>query len=196
MAGDSAMSGDEVDEPDTQLEPPQPAEIVVKLDGKTHHLAFEQAFALGCSLLEKGSPEEAAKLFERLEEFTDRGPRAFIMQAFCEAAAMHFDSCSKPLAEAFAGSDPEIVTSLHNAFISYHVGIRQEGLDAMVTLVNKHRDLPTLCLLLGNMCEAAGRLTMAKRCWALAVHRDRPGGAVAAVAMRHLRRESDESAPK
>jgi hypothetical protein len=108
---------------------------------------------------------------------------------------MHFDSCSKPLTEAFAGSDPEIITSLHNAFISYHVGIRQEGLDAMIALVNKHPDLPTLCLLLGNMLDAAGRLAMANRCWALAVHRDRPGGAVAAVAMRHLQRESDESAP-
>jgi hypothetical protein len=58
----------------------------------------------------------------------------------------------------------------------------------MVELVNQHRDLPTLCLLLGNMFMAANELQNARKCWSLAVQRDRPGGAVARVAMRYLRR--------
>jgi hypothetical protein len=180
------------DEEDTQLEEPAEAEISIEVDGQTHVVKYEKAFALGCSLLKKGQAAEAAKVFERLEEFTDRGPRAFIMQAFCEAGALHFDKCSAPLVGAFSGESQQIATAMHNAFVSYHVGIRQDALNAMVELVNQHRDLPTLCLLLGDMLESSGQLAMARKCWSLAVHRDREGGAVAAVAMRHLRKSPEE----
>jgi hypothetical protein len=171
---------------------PTPVEIEVGIGDQTHRLSYEKAFALGCNLLEKGQIADAAALFERLEEFTDRGPRAFIMQAFCEAAALHFEDCSRPLVQAFDGENQEIAGVLHNAFVSYHVGIRQDALNAMIELVNRHRDLPSLCLLLGDMLEASNRLPLARKCWSLAVHRDRPGGAVAAVAMQHLRRSTDE----
>jgi hypothetical protein len=189
------VDDDDDDEIDTQLELPAPAEIAITINGQTRRVAYEQAFALGCSLLKAGQAANAAKLFERLEEFIDRGPRAFIMQAFCEAAALHFDDCNRPLNEAFKGQQNNIVSALHNAFISYHVGIRQDALNAMIGLVNEHRDLPTLCLLLGDMMEEANHLPMAKKCWSLAVHRDRPGGAVATVAMNQLRRHTEDSAP-
>ena len=187
-------------DPDDDTKPedwfPAPAEIQIVIGGKKHRLAYERAFALGCSLIEKGQAAEAAKIFERLERFTDRGPRAFIMQAFCEAAAMNFKDCNMPLTQVFEGEKQEVAAALHTAFVSYHVGIRQEALNAMVALVNKHRDLPTLCLLLGNMLAASHQLVMAKKCWSLAVRRDRPGGAVAAVAKQHLRSSSDDaSAP-
>jgi hypothetical protein len=181
--------------PDDELQQnlsPAPVEIEVRIGDQTHRLSYERAFALGCTLLEKGNIADAAALFERLEEFTDRGPRAFIMQAFCEAAALHFDKCTKPLAQVFEGEKQEVAGALHNAFVSYHVGIRRDALNAMVDLVNKHRDLPTLCLLLGDMLETANQLPMARKCWSLAIHRDRPGGAVAAVAMQHLHRSTDK----
>jgi hypothetical protein len=111
---------------------PAPVEIEVGNGNQKHRLSYEKAFALGCTLLEKGHIADAAALFERLEEFTDRGPRAFIMQAFCEAAALHFENCSKPLVAAFHGENQEIAGALHNAFVSYHVGIRQDALDAMI----------------------------------------------------------------
>jgi hypothetical protein len=184
---------DDLDDTKPEILFPAPVEIQVIVGEKTYRLAYERAFALGCSLVEKGQAAEAAKLFERLEEFTDRGPRAFIMQAFCEAAALHFEECSKPLAKVFTGDSQAVAGALHTAFISYHVGIRQDALNAMIELVNEHRELPTLCLLLGDMLETAGRSPMARKCWSLAVHRDRPGGAVAAVAMQHLRRSADDS---
>lgn len=188
---------DHDDEDDTKPEWwfPTPAEIKVVIDGGPQQLTYEQAFALGCKLLEKGGAADAAKLFERLEEFPDRGPRAFVMQAFCEAAALHFDKCSQPLTEAFPGEQQSIATALHNAFVSYHVGIRQDAMKAMVELVKTYQDYPTLCLLLGNMLHAAGNGPMARKCWSLAVHRDRPGGAVAGVAMRQLKKTADGSSP-
>lgn len=69
----------------------------------------------------------------------------------------------------------------HTAFVVYHVGIRQDALRAMFDLVNKHRDLPTLCLLLGNLLAATKQRSTAKKCWSLAIQRDRPRGAMAAV---------------
>jgi hypothetical protein len=168
------------------LEPPPPAEIEITFGGEVHRLRYEKAFALGCRLVKQGQVEDASKLFERLEHFADRGPRAFIMQAFCEAAALHFDNCSRPLAAAFEGDDQQIAVELQNAFVSYHVGIRDDALKAMAKLVNKYQELPTLCLLLGDMLEAAGKLPMAQKCWSLAVHRDWAGGGVAAAAMLRL----------
>ena len=174
------------DEEDTILEPPAAVEIAVQIGDKAYRLPYEKVFALGCRLLRQGQSEDAAKLFKKLEEFTDRGPRAFIMQAFCEAAALHFDECTKPLLAVFEGEDAKIAMALHNAFVSYHVGIRDDALKAMVELVNEHKELPTLCLLLGDMLETMGRLPMAQKCWSLAVHRDWEGGAVRFEAMRRL----------
>jgi len=171
---------------DTQPLGPAPAFLQIRLQGKVRKVSYEQAFALACSLLEQHRFDDAAHLFEKLEQFTDRGPRAFIMRAFCEAAALHFDTCSKPLATAFEGQNNSIASDLHNAFISFHVGIRQDALRAMAELVNQHRELPTLCLLLGYMLHAGGESAMADKCWSLAIRRDRPGGAVAVVATRHL----------
>jgi hypothetical protein len=160
--------------------------IEFRLDEKDYRLTYEQAFAFAYALFKQGHIEIAAKLFQRLESVEDRGPRAFIMQAFCEAAALHFDECSKPLVQVFEGEDKSLAADLHNAFISYHVGIREEALNAMIDLVNKHRNLPTLCLLLGDMFRTAGQFEMARKCWRLAIQRDTPNGAIAAVAARYL----------
>jgi hypothetical protein len=168
-----------------------PVDVAVVINGKTQRLSYNKAFILGCALLEKGQASDAAKLFEHMEEFVDRGPRAFVMQAFCEVAAMRFEKAGQPLATAFEGDDQKIAESLQAAFISYHVGIRQDAIKAMTELVNTHRELPALCLLLGNMLHASGKLSIARKCWSLAVHRDCTGGAVAAAAMRQLRKSGE-----
>lgn len=187
------MSSDKATQADGNAGRPTPAEITVGIGDQSYRLTYEKAFAFGCSLLEQGRLADAAALFERLEEFADRGPRAFIMQAFCEAAALHFDDCSKPLNTAFEGANQETANSLHNAFVSYHVGIREDAIKSMIELVNEHRDLPTLCLLLGDMLAAASQIPMARNCWSMAVKRDRQNGAVAGVARSRLQRAAEKS---
>jgi hypothetical protein len=171
---------------DTKPLTPAPAILEVNVGGKVQVMSYEQAFLLACTLIDQKQFENAARLFERLQAFTDRGPRAFIMQAFCEAAALHFDNCSKPLAATFDGENQSLAADLHNAFISYHVGIRQDAITSLADLVNRHRDLPTICLLLGDMFRGMGKPGMARKCWTLAVKRDWPNGAVAIVAARHM----------
>lgn len=173
---------------DTKPIGPAPATLEVRFAKKVQKISYEQAFVLACSLIEQNQLEAATALFARLEKFTDRGPRAFIMQAFCEASALHFANCSKPLVDAFNGDRQSIAADLHNAFVSYHVGIRLEAIAAMADLVNKHHDLPTLCLLLGDMFGKVGNAEQAKKCWSLAVRRDWPNGAVALVAAQRLQR--------
>ncbi len=178
-----------MDEPklsDTRPLAPPPSSIALRLGGKNQKVSYEQAFVLAFSLLQERQPETASQVFERLEKIPDHGPRAFIMHAFCEAAALHFESCSKPLVVAFDGSRSSIAGDLHNAFVSYHVGIRQDAGKSMADLVNQHRDLPTLCLLLGTMFHAGREATMARKCWSLAIKRDYPNGAVALVAAQQL----------
>jgi thioredoxin-like negative regulator of GroEL len=174
---------------------PAPAEIEIKIGGQSKKLTFEQAFVAACSLMERGQLAAASQLFSRLEAFTDRGPRAFIMHAFCECAEKHFDRSQASLDAAFGQDQHNVAVALQDAFVSYHVGIRHEGLQAIAELVDGHENLPTLCLLLGDMLHAKGDEDLAQRCWSLAVHRDRAGGAVAAAALRHLRSFSRQSGP-
>jgi hypothetical protein len=171
---------------DTQPLGPAPATLDVHFGGKDRTVTYEQAFAFAFALIDQKQFETAAQLFERLQQFKDRGPSAFIMQAFCEAAASHFDRCSKPLAATFEGESRTLASDLHNAFISYHVGIREDAIKSLAELINRNRELPTLCLLLGDMFRAMGKADLARRCWSLAVKRDWPNGAVAMVAAQHL----------
>ena len=166
---------------------PAPASIELTVGGQKRAVTYEQAFALACGLLENDRIEDASRIFRRLEEFTDRGPRAFIMHAFCESAAKHFDASKEQLDAAFEGQDPKLAATINDAFVYYHVAGRQDGMRMLGEIIDTHEELPTLCLLLGNMLEASGNAALAKRCWSLAVHRDREGGAVAAVAMHRLR---------
>lgn len=172
---------------DTRPLAPAPVRIDMHIGGKVRSVSYEQAFVIAFALVDRKKHEHAARLFERLEQFTDRGPRAFIMQAFCEAAASHFDNCSKPLAAIFQGDDQSLASELHNAFISYHVGIRLESIAALTELVNHNRELPTVCLLLGDMYRTLGKFETARKCWSLAIKRDWPNGAVAIVASLHIK---------
>jgi hypothetical protein len=172
-------------------EAPAPAEIELTIGEHKHKLRYEQAFALACRLVESGRLDDASKLFDRLEEFTDRGPRAFIMHAFCESAAKHFDVSKDRLDAAFDAEKAQLAAEINDAFVYYHVAGREEGIRMIAELVDKHDTLPTLCLLLGNMLRSRGDAALAKRCWSLAIHRDRPGGAVGAVAMHYLRHVDD-----
>jgi hypothetical protein len=55
-------------------------------------------------------------------------------------------------------------------------------------LINKLKEIPTLCLWLGYILEAKQELKKAAQCWRLAIRRDRPGGAVALAAQQPLQR--------
>lgn len=166
---------------------PAPAQIELTIGDQKQKLSYRAAFALACGLLQNDRVDDASKVFGKLEEFTDRGPRAFIMHAFCESAAKRYDASKERLDAAFSGENAQIAAEINDAFVIYHISSRKEGMSMIAELVHKHENLPTLCVLLGNVLQSRGDLSLAKRCWSMAVHRDRPHGAVGGVAMHYLR---------
>jgi thioredoxin-like negative regulator of GroEL len=174
---------------------PVPATVSLKIGKTKVKVPFETAFAMGCDLVEKGDLANAAKLFEGLEDFADRGPRAFIMHAYCAAALGKFDECSAALNTGIPEENAEVAAALHDAFVSYHAGLRKDGIQTIMQLANENPQYPRACLLLGNMLAAQNRWPLAGRCWSMAMQRDRPGGAVALAAQQRLAKHAEHVNP-
>ncbi|HTQ40399.1 MAG TPA: hypothetical protein VMJ32_15345 [Pirellulales bacterium] len=150
-------------------------------------LDFPRAFALGDALFEAGRLHEARHIFETLAKTTDRGPRAKIMLAQCEASLEHFAACSEILEAAFSGESKPVAEELHTAFVFHKVGFRDDAIRATSKLAIKFEGVPTLCLVLGDLFAENGNLEKAKKCWKLAVKRDLLRGGVAISANRRLK---------
>jgi hypothetical protein len=187
----STQDPDQINASEPVAANPVPASIELRIGGELRDVPYEQAFVIACNLLDHGQHEAASAIFKRLEAFTDRGPRAFIMHAFCESAAKQYDASKAVLDEAFKDGPEGIAARLQDAFVSYHVGIKAEGRQAIAELVDEQQHLPTLCLIMGNVLESSGDLALARRCWTLAINRDRPHGAVAAAASGKLRHTAE-----
>lgn len=109
------------------------------------------------------------------------------MLAFCEACQKNFEACSGTLRDSLPSDAQDLAAALHDTFVFYHVVSRKDGIQGLVELVNQHHELPTLCLLLGDMFEKENsRLSL--KCWKLAVRRDRVNGAVAQSAQNRISR--------
>jgi tetratricopeptide (TPR) repeat protein len=158
-----------------------------KIGGKTLSLDFSHAFALGDALFEAGRLETARSVFHVLAKITDRGPRARIMLAQCEAGLRHFDACSEILTAAFKGEDKPIAEELHTAFVFHKLGLRDDAIRAVSKLAMKFESTPTLCLVLGDLFAEAGNLKKARACWKLAIKRDLLRGGVELAARRRLK---------
>jgi thioredoxin-like negative regulator of GroEL len=156
------------------------------IGGRKHVVTYEQAFSHGHMPLEKGHVEEAASVFSILVKTPDRGPRAQIMLARCQAAMASFAGSREVLGTVFHGDQQIIADELQGAFVYYKLGMRAEALKCIAGLVRRHRALPTICLILGDMFHADGDISRARQCWRLAIERDRPNGGVALAAKRQL----------
>lgn len=173
---------------------PEPT-FAFQLGDQKRHLTFPQAFAFGYSLCRAKKFEAAAAVFERLAKVTERGPRSHIMHALCKAGLADFKGAKLVLDHAFAGEERLLADAIQEVIVESRIGIKDMALRELITLVNNHHDLPTLCLWLGDLLETSGDLAKARRCWKLAVKRDRPDGAVALVARQQLHRTVVQAPP-
>ena len=163
---------------------------------KKFTLDFPHAFALGDALYEAGRLEAARLVFETLTKATDRGPRAKIRLAQCEAALKHFVACSEILEAAFIGEDKPIVEDLQTAFVFHKLGFRDDAIRALTKLAIKFESIPTLCLVLGDLFAEEGNHKKARTCWNLAIKRDLLQGGVALSARRRLKAQSQTKSSK
>ncbi len=150
-------------------------------------LNYARAFALGDSLFSAGRLKEAAVVFKVLSRRSDRGPRAKIMLAQCEAGLKHFEACSEILEATFEGENQPIAEELHTAFVFHKLGFRDDAIRALSSMALKFESLPTLCLVLGDLFAEHGNRKKAAACWRLAIKRDLLQGGVAISARRRLK---------
>lgn len=165
---------------------PLPKSFSIPIGGQRHELTYEQAFAFGHSLIQGGHVAEADKIFRELAKVVDRGPRARIMLARCRAELEDFETCEKILQFLFKGEDEPVAEELQAAFVFHKIGMRSDAIRAMAKVVEGFQNLPTACLLLGDLFASAGKVEKATYCWNLAIQRDRKGGAVSLTASRQL----------
>ena len=176
---------------------PQPnltsAKYKFDVSGKSLTLDFPHAFALGDMLLQAGQLEAARSVFEALSAVNDRGPRARIMLARCQAGLSNFTGCSATLQAAFEGEKEPIAENLHSAFVFIALGLRDDAIQGLGTLAMRFENYPTICLLLGDLFAKQGDRKKARDCWNLAIRRDQLRGGVALSASRRLK-ASDKGA--
>jgi len=159
----------------------------LKFDGQTRELTYQDAFIHAYDLAREGILERAERIFDALCAVSDRGPRAWIMLARCHAQRLDFQGSKTTLDEAFS-TDPALAAGLHDAFVLERFGMRKDAAQELAPIANEHRELPTVCLLLGDLLAEDRKLDKAQQCWKLAVKRDRADSAVGRLARRALQR--------
>ena len=157
------------------------------INGKSLVLDYAHAFALGDQLLQSGHVTTARAIFESLGKTPNRGPRAQIMLALCQARLKEFAACSTTLAAAFEDDKDSISENLHSALVFQKLGFRSDAIDTLGKLVNRFAGLPTVCLLLGDLFAVQGDWDKASDCWKMALKRDYLRGGVALAASRRLK---------
>jgi uncharacterized protein HemY len=162
--------------------------------GERRELSYQEAFVLGYSLARHKHYHPAVAVFQRLAAAPDSSPRASIMLAHCLDELSEFDKAKGVLDNAFP-KDHAVANELQDVFVCERLGAIDEALKDLVDLVNKHKELPTLCLLLGDLFEMRKRPDKARQCWKLAIHRDRPDGPVTMAARQRLAHAAGKSPP-
>lgn len=174
----------------------QPAPtLTLQIGNRSKDCSYEQAFAIGYALVKVKNFRTAAEIFKRLAKETDRGPRGHIMLAICRAGLSDYVGARAVLDEVFADELAMLAVAIHEVIVDVRMGFKKDALRELVVLVNEHKELPTLCLWLGDLLEANQQLAKAIQCWKLAIKRDRVEGAVAQVAQQQLLRIQSTHGP-
>ncbi len=166
---------------------PADVTLVVERDGQLVQLSYQKLFAIGHKLWVSDEFEAASKVFEKLCEVSDRGPRAHILLAHCQAMCGDYAKCCRTLSLGLpathfgrAGSD------LHVAFVMWKCGLFQDVKAGLKTVIADHPELPTPCLLLADLLTHFGSKEEPVRLLKAAIQRDRPDGAIALIAQEEL----------
>ena len=169
---------------------PAAVRFEVRHGGRSVRCTYQQVFASGYDFWVAKKYFEAAKVFESLSIITDRGPRAHIMLSHCKAMLGDYGGCSQILSRVLPQNDfDKLATELHNAFVMWKCAFYLDAKLELENVVANQIELPTPCLLLADLLAEAGNNDKSNRLLKLAIQRDRPDGAVAAIARNKLTAE-------
>ena len=162
--------------------------FALEIGGKSGEFTFEETFAYGHAFLKSKKYAAAAGIFKTLLESRGVDRPVMIMLALCEAELDHFEVCQQILQDAFEGKDEPLAEKLHSAFVYYKLGMSAEVVQELAAIVTDRTDLPTVCLILGDLFGTKRQLDKARSCWKTAIKRDERGGPVAVTAQGELAR--------
>ena len=162
--------------------------FALEVGGKSRELTFEETFAYGHAFLKAKEYAAAAGIFKTLLEARGADRPVMIMLALCEAELDHFEVCQQILQDAFEGKEESLAEKLHSAFVYYTLGMSGDVVEELAEIVTDRTDLPTVCLILGDLFGTKKQLDKARSCWKTAIKRDDRAGAVAFTARGELAR--------
>ena len=165
---------------------PENGRVPVRLGDRTYSLNPQRAFFDGYCLMRAGQYEEAAMIFNAISAAGAYPRPSAIMLARCKAGLHDYEACLELLRGALAGEPEEVADMLHTAFVYDAEGMLTDAIRELVYLARVRPDLPTPCLLLGDLFTRVGMQSNAARSWKLAIERDNAGGAVDAAARKRL----------
>lgn len=166
---------------------PCPKTYRVLRNGRELTFSYQQLFDAGYRYLLAEDYSESSRIFELLTHVSDRGPRAHILLAFCQAQLRAYTACSQTLNKAFDSDRTGLETKLHGAFVFWACGLLIDARIELEAVIQENPQLPTLSLLLADLLARAGNQKQPPRLWRSAVQNDRRDGAVGLIARRELK---------
>lgn len=160
--------------------------VHVRVGAKTYKLSLPRAFLVAHEFMRSKHYEAASRVCEALVQSGALGPRAAILLARCRAGLKDYSACNELLRTALAAADIPTADALHTAFVYANLGMRSEAIRELARVAHDRPDLPTVCLLLGDVFATLGEKDQAGRCWRLAIQRDTRNGSVARAAQKGL----------
>lgn len=173
--------------PNLSFSAPKPVTYRVNVGGRQLTMSYQEMFRAGYRLLLAEDFSEAIRVFNLLSSAVDRGPRARILLAFCQAQVRDYTACSQTLNEAFESESTDLEARLHEAFVYWACGLHKDAREELERIIEEHPDLPTISLLLGDLLARAGNRKAPPRFWKMAAQNDRQDGAVGLIARRELK---------
>jgi predicted negative regulator of RcsB-dependent stress response len=160
--------------------------VRLQIGSKTHHVSLKRAYALAHSLLKSKENEAATRILDAIAIAGRYASRTALMRARCKVGMKDYDACKTLLQKLIPEDKSHIVDQLQAAFVYDALGMRLDAARELVGVVNERTDLPSLCLLMGDLFASLGKTHKAILCWQLAMKRDTNGGLVANAAKEEL----------
>jgi predicted Zn-dependent protease len=149
-------------------------------------LSLSKAYALAHSMLKSKEYKAAAKILEAVLFDENNNAITAVMLACCKAGMRNFAECNALLHKVFSRENESTVDRLQAAIVYSTLGISIDAPQELDQIVEKHQDLPSLCLLIGDLLASEGHHRKAAFYWQMAVERDKNDGPVAAIAKVEL----------
>jgi hypothetical protein len=166
----------------------QESRIRINVGDRTYLLDPQRAFVFAHTLILKKEYDKAATVLQAVVASKVEHPRPAILLAYCQAALKNYAASHDLLESSFLEENMQVANRLHDAFAYHGLGVKSDTIQELVDLANEYKDLPTVCLILGDLFAETRNLRQAALCWKLAIQRDGKEGLVAQAARETLHR--------